>query len=225
MAKTKRNNLVGLWVSLAVSSTVSLLFLLFRKLESGSGRYLFLVWNLFLAWLPLLFGWLLVKRIREGKSWSSTPNILLAVLWIAFLPNSFYIVSDFIHLHATGEVSLLYDVVMMSSFVFNGFVAGFLSLLMVHNQMIKRIGRAYAHTLIAVILLACSFAIYLGRNLRWNSWDLAVNPTGIIFDVSDRVIAPAAHLQSFVITAIFFALLGSMYLVIWQTVRALRNSR
>lgn len=147
-------------------------------------------------------------------------NLALTFLWLAFLPNSFYIVTDFIHLHATGEVGLLYDIVMLSSFIFNGFVVGFMSLYMVHRELLLRVRRRDAHAVMGSVLLVCSFAIYLGRYMRWNTWDVLVNPAGILFDVSDYLINPAAKPQVFVTTITFFALLGSMYIVSWQLVRS-----
>lgn len=208
--------------ALVVSNAVSLLLFMMRSVESQTDRYWFLIWNLFLAWLPLLFVWWLVQRLRT-TAWASWQNVGLTLLWIGLLPNSFYLISDYIHLHETGEVSLLYDIVMFTSFVFNGLVAGFMSLFLVHRELLKRISFRKAHGIVALVLLACSFAIYLGRSLRWNSWDVLVNPAGILFDVSDRVVNPGAHPQSFVTTVTFFVLLSSMYMVAWELVRALRS--
>jgi uncharacterized membrane protein len=207
--------------ALLLSNSVSLLLLGLRILESETTRYWFLVWNLALGWLPLLFAWWLVHRVRRAR-WLSWQNALLSVLWLGFLPNSFYLVSDLIHLRVTGEVSLLYDVVLFCSFIFNAYLAGFMSLYLIHRELLRRIQRQNAHTLVAIVLLACSFAIYLGRNLRWNTWDVLINPAGLLFDVSDRVVNPGLHPQAFVTTATFFVLLGSMYVVIWQLVEALR---
>jgi uncharacterized membrane protein len=77
---------------------------------------------------------------------------------------------------------------------------------------------------VAIILLLCSFAIYLGRYLRWNTWDILVNPAGILFDVSDRFINPAAYPRTFSTTACFFVLLGSAYVFVWSAVAAIRRS-
>jgi len=208
--------------ALLLSNGVSLLLLGLRILESETTRYWFLVWNLALGWLPLLFAWWLVSRVRRTR-WLSWQNALLSVLWLGFLPNSFYLVSDLIHLRVTGEVSLLYDVVLFCSFIFNAYLAGFMSLYLLHRELLHRLQRQNAHTVVAAVLLACSFAIYLGRNLRWNTWDVLINPAGLLFDVSDRVVNPSLHPQSFVTTATFFVLLGSMYVVIWQLVEALRT--
>ncbi len=216
---------LGLFWALVASNALSLALFLARYIDAGNNRYWFLVWNLFLAWLPLVFAWLLVKRLG-ASAWLSLQSMALTFLWLAFLPNSFYMITDFIHLHATGEVGLLYDIVMLSSFIFNSLVVGFMSLYMVHRELLLRIRRRDAHMIVAGILFVCSFAIYLGRYLRWNTWDVLVKPAGILFDVSDYIINPAAKPQVFVTTLTFFALLGTMYAVAWQLVRAVSaNSR
>lgn len=207
--------------ALLVSNGVSLMLFAMRSVESQSDRYWFLIWNLVLAWVPLALAWWLVRRLK-ATPWLSWQNLTLTVLWLGFLPNSFYLISDLIHLHETGEVSLMYDIVMFMSFIFNGLVAGLMSLFLVHRELLKRIVYEWSHAFIGMILLACSFAIYLGRSLRWNTWDVFINPAGLVFDVSDRVVNPGLHPQTFVTTTTFFLLLSSMYFVVWELVRALR---
>lgn len=204
-------------VTLIASSLVSILLYVIRSIAGDSDRYWFLNWNLLLAWPPLLLAWWLKERLRT-QSWLTWRNLLLTVLWLGFLPNSFYIVSDFIHLHETREVSLLYDVVMFVSFTWNGYILGFASLYLVHQQLLRRIRRRDAHLLIGIVLLLCGYAIYLGRYLRWNTWDVLVNPAGLLFDVSDRFINPAARPQMFTTTLMFFVLLASIYAFIYRII-------
>lgn len=208
--------------ALLVSNGVSIGFFLARIAVTHSWRYSFLVWNLVLAWLPLLMAWLLVRRL-DKESWRSGLNILLVVLWLGFLPNSFYIISDFVHLTSTGEIGLLYDIVLFTSFVFNGLVSGFASIFLLHRQFLKQLDERRSTILIGLVITSCAFAIYLGRYLRWNTWDVLVNPAGLLFDVSDRIINPAAHPQAFVTTFTFALLIGSMYMVIWQFIRAIKD--
>lgn len=212
------------FLALILSNAVSVLFFAFRVIGAGNNRYLFLIWNLLLGWLPLLFAWLLKVRLSKTP-WFSVGNLLLTLLWLGFLPNSFYIVSDLIHLHSTGEISVLYDATMLFSYIFNGYVLGFMSLYIIHVQLIKRLSPKIVNLFIAGIILICSFAIYLGRYLRWNTWDVLINPAGLLFDVSDRIVNPAAHPQAFSTTATFFVLLSSMYIVCWQLVSALKGKR
>ncbi len=219
MFKLLRGSNRSVLLALLVSNGTCLLLLLMRIIAARNGRFDYLAWNLFLGWLPLLFAWLFVQRLRahDKRQWL---KILLIVLWIGFLPNSFYIASDLIHLYSTGEVSLLFDATMYVSFILNGFIAGYLSLFIMHQELLKRL-RQRAHYVIAAVILACSFAIYLGRNLRWNTWDILVHPAGVLFDVTDRIIYPASHPQVAVTTLTFFLLISSTYFVIWQFAAAL----
>ncbi len=213
MAKTSEPT--GVVNALLLANLISLVLFGLRVIAAQNIRYWFLVWNLALAWLPVLFVWLLIKQLKT-KRWQEPLPMLLTLLWLGFLPNSFYLISDLIHLQSTGDIGVLFDTVMFMSFILNGLVAGYLSLYHVHKQLIKRKGREKAHILIGVILLLVSFAIYLGRTLRWNSWDVLLNPAGVLFDVSERVISPLEHPQAIVTTTTFFLLLGSVYIVIWQ---------
>lgn len=216
----RRSRFAGVLIALGISNLVSMLLYVVRALDADNLRYWFLLWNLALGWLPLLIVWWLTRRLKHS-SWLSIPNIVLTFIWLGFLPNSFYVLSDLVHLHATGEVGLLYDAVLFFSVIFNGFSIGFISLVMIHRALLARVRRRDAHILVAGVLLACSFAIYLGRYLRWNTWDVLVNPAGVLFDVSDRVVNPAAHPQAFVTTMTFFILLSSTYGVVWQLITAL----
>ncbi|MDB5185517.1 MAG: hypothetical protein JWL85_40 [Candidatus Saccharibacteria bacterium] len=205
--------------ALLVSNGVSVLLFVLRMVEGQTLRYWFLFWNLILAWIPFLFVWLLLRRLKD-KRWLEPVSLLLTVLWLAFLPNSFYLISDLVHLHTTGEVSMLYDAVLFMSFIFNGFVAGFASLYLVHHELLKRWSRVRAHAFVGVVLLLCGAAIHLGRNLRWNSWDIIVNPFALMFDLSEQVVNPVAQSPAVVTTSIFFVLLGSIYIVLWQFMKA-----
>jgi uncharacterized membrane protein len=185
-------------------------------------QYWYLNWNLFLAWLPLLLAWWLSKYLKK-HSWQNWQALLLTLLWLGFLPNSFYILSDIMHMQTDFITNPLYTTVMMVSFSLNGLILGFMSLYIIHKQLLKRIKKVNAHIIIASILLLCSFAIYLGRYLRWNTWDVLINPAGLLFDVSDRITNPVAHPQTLTTTVIFFALLDSVYAVIWQAISTIRS--
>ncbi len=209
------------FAALLFSAALSVLLYGLRMLEGQSTRHAYLLWNLFLAWLPLVWAWWLLQRLRT-QPLSQPGNIFLTFLWIGFLPNSFYLVSDLIHLEITGEVSLLYDAVMFCSFIFNAYAVGMISVYLMHRELLRRVHGA-AHGLIALVLLACSFAIYLGRYLRWNTWDVLINPAGLLFDVSDRIVSPGAYPQAFITTLTFFLLIGSIYAVVYEGVEALRR--
>lgn len=183
----------------------------------------YLIWNLFLAWVALLMA-LWLERTLSRRVWSSWYALFVTLLWAIFLPNSFYIVTDLIHIPEVGKVDLLYDVIMFTSFVFTGVMLGILSLYIVHKELCKRLSPRTSFLWIEAVILVCSFAIYIGRELRWNTWDVFLNPLSLLFDVSDRILNPAEH--PFVITTTlgFFVLISLMYGSIWSMARAVRQS-
>lgn len=211
-------------ITLLLSSGVSVVLMLVRILATGSLRLSFLVWNLFLAWLPLLFAYWLKFSI-DKKKLPSYKELALGALWLVYLPNSFYLMTDLIHLQSSAEVGLLYDTALLTSFVINGLILGFISLYIVHGVARKLIGASRAYLFAQLILLLCGFAIYLGRYLRWNTWDVLINPFGLVFDVSDRIINPTTHAHTFLITGVFYIVLGSSYAVIYRITEIISNTK
>lgn len=215
---------VRLGIALVFSSAVSLVLFLLAGLDNDHFDFSYLVWNLWLAWLPLILV-LWLQRMLRTRVWSSWMPLVITLLWLGFLPNSFYMITDYIHLHEVVRVNMLLDVVMFTSFILNGLVLGYLSLYIVHAEFLKRLSRRTSSLLVAGVLLLTSFAIYIGRDLRWNTWDIIFNPASVIFDVSDRIINPAAHPQVFSTTFSFFVLLSTIYVVVWQMMRAARAQK
>ena len=146
----------------------------------------------------------------------------MSVLWLVFLLNSFYMISDFIHLQDVRRVDLIYDTIMMTSFIYTGVTLGFSSLYLIHLQLRRRFSRWAAAWWVAFTLLLSSAAVYVGRDLRWNSWDILTNPGGVLFDISDRVLHPVSYPQMLVTIISFFVLLMSMYGLLWRGARLLR---
>ncbi len=150
-----------------------------------------------------------------GLLWSRL-NIFYFVLWLLFLPNALYLVTDFVHLIGYfDDPQRLFDIVLFATYAVQGILLGCLALLLVHIRAVQRFGR-YGHLIAIGALFASGFAIYMGRYLRWNSWDVVINPFGLLFDVSDRVINPTSHIATFSITLLFFSLYGALYYVVWQ---------
>lgn len=205
---------------LGLLSFVSISFFAIGAIENHTHDFWYLIWNLFLAWLPLVFVlWLLWVIKRWG--WTSWIGIALTLLWLNFLPNSFYMVSDIIHLQDYQRMNIVFDAVMFSMFVLTGLLLGYTSLYLVHMELIKRLKKMTAWVWVIAVLALCSFAIYLGRDLRMNSWDILTNPAGILFDISDPIANPTTHGLVFTTTLTFFTFLASVYAAVWQLVGAI----
>jgi uncharacterized membrane protein len=212
--------------ALLVSSGMCIFLYTIRSLCAGNLRYWYLIWNLFLAWLPILFGYLLVRLLQSTKIRSKRQSLelfALGALWLGFLPNTFYLVSDLIHLEPTGEVSLLFDAVLLMFFAWTGLLLGFISVYTIHVELRKRVSQRLGVMLIGAVFILSSFAIYLGRFLIWNTWDIIINPGGILLDISDRVVHPTGYPTTFTTTALFSVVLLTMYYTVYKLVVAVRG--
>ena len=157
--------------ALLAASAWCVVLLAVRKHEFGAAAYPYLVWNLTLAWIPLLLAILLVSSYaRRG---STLELVAVGAAWLLFLPNAPYVLTDFIHL---GEAHRLYDTILIGSFAFTGLALGFASLLLV-QLVVTRAGGALLGWVTALgALFFASVGIYLGRVLRFNSWDAIQRP-------------------------------------------------
>jgi uncharacterized membrane protein len=213
---------LGLTLAAASVASVGLWFV--AALRNHSWDFAYLSWNLFLAWIPLgLMLWL--EKVLRRKLWSSWQALVITIAFVTFLPNTFYLTTDVIHLQEVPRVDLVFDVVVFMSFIMNAFIIGLISVYMFHVELRKRLSVAKSWSLLATLLLLISFAIYIGRDLRWNTWDIILNPASILFEVSDRLLAPAQHPELFSTTLGFFVLITATYVVGWYAARVLRQQK
>ena len=208
--------------ALLLTNLVSVMLFGLRFLGAENTRYWFMLWNLTLAWIAPFIAWWISRRLYHTK-WLTWQNVLLTILWLGFLPNSFYMVSDLIHVQQTGEVSIIFDAVLFTSFIFNGFIAGFLGVILLHRQLLTRVRKFHSFLMITGVFALCGYAIYLGRVLRWNTWDALFHPSGLLFDVSDNILNPVAHPQSFVVMLSFTLLITSFYILVWEFLQTLHH--
>ena len=193
-------------------SSVAVLMLASRLFVTGSTRLGFLIWNMMLAWIPLAAA---LWFVPTGRSRRPFISAVLLIIWLLFLPNTFYILSDFIHSRALGDINILFDVVMLFLYSCIGFGIGIMSLGIIHSWLRRALSNFLSTSLIYVSILLCSFAMYLGRFLRWNSWDIVVNPLGLLVDISDRVVAPLDHPKTLSTTFVFFIFISLVYSAAW----------
>ena len=161
--------------ALVAASVWCVLLLAVRRHEYGASGYPYLVWNLVLAWLPLVFAALLV--VTYARSRSAIELLAVGAAWLVFLPNAPYMLTDFIHL---GTEHRLFDTVVIASFALTALALGFVSLVLVQLVVTRAAGAALGWLTAMASLFAASFGIYLGRVLRFNSWDVVRRPHQLI---------------------------------------------
>jgi uncharacterized membrane protein len=220
MREKSRLSATNIYWALGIQALISIGFLFFSAIANHTTEHLFLIFNLFLAWIPLLVAVILKKYLKK-KPWVSIPGAFLILVWICFLPNSFYIVSDLVHLNNFSSIDILVDIITFFMMAINGILVGLISVYLIHLELNKRI-KSYSSILaILSIFLLCGLAIYLGRYLRWNSWDIILNPLSLLFDITNPIFDPETQTKAYTTTIGFFGLIGSCYLILWQSAKYL----
>ena len=190
--------------------------LLFRFARTGSLALAFLAWNLFLAAVPAVAAWLFARSM--GKSSSLAERVLWFVLWLVFLPNAPYIITDFVHLTTHPHVPFWYDIALFVSCAGTGLLLGYTSIADVQFVIARRFSALVGWLLVVAAVLLSGFGIYLGRFLRWNSWDTVTNPRQLSLEIADRVMNPLSNPQTVGVTVVYGVglFLGYVALRFWQ---------
>ncbi len=186
---------------LVLLSGICCLLLLYRLHVAGTLEYLFMSWNLFLAWVPLL----IMRHLQtiSADRWHKRLWIGFCLLgWLLFLPNAPYIITDLIHLRYRQGVPLWYDSLMVFSFASTGLYTGMYSILLAHRLLEQHLKLRWSWMLLAPVLGLTGFGIYLGRFSRWNSWDLLTRPHLLASDIFHQLLNPTAIKLTFAFTVV-----------------------
>ena len=200
-------------VPVVLSSVLAVALFVGRAYRSQTLIYSFLLWNLILAWIPYLSS-LWAERLHgrhPGRWWYL---VVPGALWLAFFPNAPYIVTDFWHLRERAGIPIWYDIGLLSAFALTGLFLAVFSLRIMQKLVRKYLGRIISWLFVAVALCLGGLGIYLGRFLRWNSWDLLLNPKLVLGDVAVRLVDPLSYPRTFGVTLLFAALLFVCYLAV-----------
>jgi uncharacterized membrane protein len=184
-----------------------------RAEYTGSGRYGFLIWNLFLAWIPFLISYF-AYTMTLRRWWIYIAIPLTAILWLIFFPNAPYILTDFQHLATSaGDLPVWYDVMMLIWFAFTGLLLGMVSLFLMQEIIRREFGRWAGWAFVALVAALSSAGVYMGRFLRWNSWDILRDPTGIALYTFERAQNPSVQALGF--TGLFAAFFLFLYITLY----------
>ncbi len=191
-----------------ISAAAIILLYLLRIVITGNLRYDFIVWNIFLASVPLLIARVFPVIQHHLTGWIAKISSLAAAgLWLLFLPNAFYIITDFMHLnssvvvnarHDTKTYSLFYErgsglyvydtLILFAATAFGAYVGG-LALYHAYNYFKKRTSPLLTNTAIVLIMLLSAAGVYIGRFGRWNSWEGVTHPYDIVADLFGYLIS------------------------------------
>lgn len=209
-------------ISCGLLSVLGLLLFIVGVVANGRLTHGYLFWNLILAWIPLVVAVLIDRHTKNA--W--TPqNIALGIVWLLFLPNTFYMLTDYVHVTEVARADPVFDSVMFSVVISVGFALGIMSLLIVHKTLLRIVNDTRAKLIIGAVITASSFAIYLGRELRFNSWDVITNPFGLIVDMCQIFIQPHQNLDAYITTLTFFIVTAAAYAVSWYVIEEPRKRK
>ncbi|HEX5749474.1 MAG TPA: DUF1361 domain-containing protein [Archangium sp.] len=206
------------------SSAVAVVMLCLRLEWSGRRSFIFLVWNLFLAWVP--YGIALLARLLQARGEARAWNLLpLGGAWLLAFPNAPYLLTDFIHLKPRPGVPLWFDAAMLASFAATGWLLGLLSLEVWKRLLEERWGRVAAWGGVLAVSVLCGYGIYLGRFERWNSWNVLNRPGSLLEAVLGHVSEPLEYRWLVGTTGVFAGLVLLSYLVFETLVQRRRTER
>lgn len=211
----KHKNILLLFILLAVASAISLFLAAVRMSRSDSARYSFLLWNLMLAWIPFLFAAFAYVLANIRKRFLYLLVFASALAWLVFFPNAPYILTDFQHLSQVSDgIPVWYDVILIIWFAWTGLLLGIISLSLMQEIIARMLGKTASWLFVVGVALLSSFGVYIGRFMRWNSWDIWHRPAALMLDIWEQLRHPLANKDTFIFTLIFAALFLFMYLTI-----------
>lgn len=202
---------------LILSSLFSIGLVLFRMIYTGHLLFAFLVWNLFLAFVPYVIS----RQMSEVSMKNKWKFLLFAFAWLLFIPNAFYIITDLFHLDMNETVPLWYDLALLLSFVWSGILFGILSVRQMEKLFEKHFNKKFDLLFILPVMALNGFGIYIGRYLRFNSWDVITNPLQLIQDIIYLFIHPFRNRFDWSMIVCYTILLTLIYYTIKKLSKAL----
>ncbi len=205
----KDKNRIRETVFIGVMSVLCISFSFFRISYTGTKIFMFLNWNLFLALIPWLLTSFVIThpKIRKKKF----TIFILMMFWLLFFPNAPYILTDLFHLRFIQSMPIWFDMILILSFAWTGLLSGLLSLWDIEKILRQFMNRVFVTIISASLLFLGSFGIYIGRYLRWNSWDIISEPFRLIYDIGDRFINPFNHPRTWGMTIFLGIFLNMIY--------------
>jgi uncharacterized membrane protein len=179
---------------------------------TDSLTYLFLPWNLFLAFVPYWITWWMTRNISiiENK-----VKLLIALsTWLLFIPNSFYIITDLFHLSHFRSAPKWFDLLLIFSFAWNGILCGIISLRRVEMIISLIRGKGFSTLLVFGVMWLSAFGIYIGRFLRYNSWDVITDPFSLAGEIVDMIIHPFENSYAWGMTLCYSVFMTLVYFTI-----------
>jgi uncharacterized membrane protein len=204
---------------LTLSSLFSCLLVAARIYHTGKPTFLFMPWNLFLAWVPYrISAWLTQTGGRTAfRGVKLVPAIIRVtglIAWLLFIPNSFYILTDLYHLadnHRSTRVPEWFDLILILSFAMNGLLLGIRSTRQVEKLLAPDASFLRRWAFLYPVMWLNGWGVYIGRVLRYNSWDIVANPIDLLGDIFRMIVHPLRYHDAWSMIFCYSILLTLIY--------------
>lgn len=208
---------------LFLSMLFSCLLIAARVVHTEHRHFIFLIWNLFLAYIPYFISTQLT-RLASAAAGRGPGWWMLALLWLLFIPNSFYIITDLYHLGDLYNDRIMpqwFDLAMILSFVWNGLLLGVLSVRQMERIFLPRLTLTRELLFLYPVMWLNALGIYIGRYLRYNSWDIVTDPFRLLRDIATLIVHPLRHQNVWDMVLCFSILMTLIYLLMKRISKAL----
>lgn len=158
---------LDIFIILVVVIILNILRLVIFKSDS----FVWLFWNIFLAIIPLAISTYLLWTSDKHRI-NKIIFVVLAILWLLFIPNAPYIVTDLIHIGEVRAVPVIYDAFLLFGAGWVGIYLWLYSNTQIESLLVKKYSQKITNIIMFLIISLTSFGIYLGRFLRLNSWEI-----------------------------------------------------
>lgn len=204
---------------LTLSIAFSIALVMARVAYTGKLTYISLIWNLFLAWLPYMISSCLQKRpaIQARK----IQFAAISFVWLLFIPNSFYILTDLFHLGEHNNVPIWFDLALIISFAWVGLLMGILSVRQMEKMVQRFLPGKHELLFIYPIMWLNALGVYIGRYPRFNSWDIITNPFGLTAYILRMLWHPIQYKYAWGMVACFSVFMTLVYLTIKRISKAI----
>jgi uncharacterized membrane protein len=207
----KRETVVPM-LALSFASVVSVAMVIGRMLWLRDTHYGFLIWNLFLAWIPMVFALLARDHQRAGAN-PGWRFFAFGAAWLLFFPNAPYIFTDIVHLsHFYSRFWV--DLILILINALTGMVIGFVSLYLMQSAVRHLAGELMSWLFIAAVAVLSGFGICLGRFMRLNSWDV-VAPGRMFHTIGSWAKQTSFATTSLGVSILFAAFVFVSYLMLY----------
>jgi len=193
---------LALYAMLGIATIICMILVKMRMKENYEDNlnyyYSFMLRNLSLAWTPLLIA-LITSYLKLPHKIFHIIVPFICMIWLIFFPNAPYLLTDFQHIRLYSDSpKIWFDVNLLVWFAFTALFLGLISLYLMHQVVQREFGHFAGWAFVFITGLLSSTGIYIGRYLRFNSWDVFNNPARVIQDLVTQSRDPNAVPITFV---------------------------